>query len=279
VARRTHEAVTAGTARPLTVDIYEPETSPNGVTVILLHGGGWRFGNRADMEPYATALAAQGFTAIAAEYRLLGEAPWPAQLDDVLAVVRWAAARTSNLYLRRNRIVLQGYSAGGHLALLAAAKLPDIAAVVAFFAPPSLARDAAAAGPDPAAMLLGPGASAEAIAAASPIMQAGPLFPPVFLLGGVDDPLVPPHQTLALFSTLRGHGVTTELHLYSGHTHEFARLPSMLAPVQAEVALFLNRNVIDPDHYVQENMALNMFARPGGPPQGAPAMPENALSA
>jgi hypothetical protein len=53
----------------------------------------------------------------------------------------------------------------------------------------------------------------------------------------------------------------------------------MLAPVQAEVALFLIRNVIDPDHYVQENMALNMFARPGGPPQGAPAMPENALSA
>lgn len=271
MARRTHEAVTTGTARTLAVDIYEPETAANGVAVILLHGGGWRFGHRADVEPFAEALAGHGFTAIAAEYRLLGEAPWPAQLDDVLAVVRWAAAR-------RSHVVLQGFSAGGHLALLAAAKLPEVDAVVAFFAPPSLAPDPSAAGPDEAAMLLGPGASAAAIAAASPITQVGPSFPPVFLLGGTDDPLVPPHATLALFTELRAHFVAAELHLYSGHTHEFARLPSMLAPVVAEVALFLNRNVVDPDRYVQENLALNMFARPGGPP-GVPAMPEDALSA
>jgi hypothetical protein len=42
----------------------------------------------------------------------------------------------------------------------------------------------------------------------------------------------------------------------------------MLAPVQAEVDLFLQRNVIDPERYRQENVELNMFARPGGPPGG-----------
>jgi acetyl esterase/lipase len=277
LARRTNDAVTTGTARPLAVDIYEPETAHNGVTVILLHGGGWRFGHRADMAPFAEALAAYGFTAIAAEYRLLGEAPWPAQLDDVLAVARWAASRSGAPDRSGKGIVLQGFSAGGHLALLAAAALPNVAAVVACFAPPSLAPDPAAPGPGPAAMLLGPGASEAAVAEASPITHIGPSFPPVFLLSGVEDPLVPPAATLALFTTLRAHGVPAELHLYSGHTHEFARLPSMLAPVQAEVALFLNRNVVDPGRYVRENLELNMFAR-GGPPHPAPAMMADALT-
>jgi hypothetical protein len=40
----------------------------------------------------------------------------------------------------------------------------------------------------------------------------------------------------------------------------------MLAPVQAEVAQFLQRQVVDPEAARQENLALNMFAQPGGPP-------------
>jgi acetyl esterase/lipase len=275
MARRSTVAVPVTPTRGLGLDIFHPETNAHGVAVVLLHGGGWRFGSRDDVAGFAEALAGHGFTAIAAEYRLLGEAAWPAQIDDVTAVIAWVAENAATLQVRADAIVLEGFSAGGHLALLAAARAPQVAAVVAFFAPPSLHKPADAPGPDPAAMLLGPNAGAASVTAASPIAHITPSYPPSFLLSGTADFIVPPHATLALFEAMLAHGVPAELHLYSGHTHEFARLPSMLAPVQAEVALFLVRHVVDPARYAQENLELNIFAQPGGPPM--PDQPAAAL--
>ncbi len=266
MAHHSVASVPIGAGRQLALDITHPAAA-NGIAVVLLHGGAWQFGQRADMAGYATALAGHGFLAVAAEYRLLGEAAWPAQRDDVLAVVDWLAAAAPSLGIRPDRIVLEGFSAGGHLALLAAAARPSvIGGVVAFFAPPSVRPDPAARGPTPGEMLLGPAPSAAAIAEASPIDQIGAGFPPCFLLAGADDTLVPPEAALAMFHRLRQHGVAADLHIYAGHTHEFCRLPSMLAPVQAEVAQFLQRQVVDPEAARQENLALNMFAQPGGPP-------------
>jgi acetyl esterase/lipase len=273
MARRSTVAVPVTSTRDLGLDIYYPGTPSHGVAVVVLHGGAWRFGSRDDVACFAEVLAGHGFTAIAAEYRLLGEAAWPAQIDDVTAVIEWVAENATTLGVRGDAIVVEGFSAGGHLALLAGARVPAVAAVVAFFAPPSLHKPADAPGPDSAAMLLGPGADPVAATAASPIAHVTPSYPPCFLLSGTADFLVPPQATWALFETLRAHGVPAELHIYSGHTHEFARLPSMLAPAQAEVALFLNRHIVDPTRYAQENLELNIFAQPGGPP-----MPEQAAA-
>lgn len=259
------EKVQISEERSLGLNIFYPDAGGVGIAVVLLHGGAWRAGHRAMMHPYAAELAAQGFIAVCAEYRLVGEAPWPAQLDDVLATIGWLADHAGRLGIRADSIVLEGFSAGGHLALMAAARTPRVGAVVAFFAPPCMTHDPPRPFPEPKDMLLPPGADATALAAASPIHQIGAGFPPTFLLAGMEDPLVTSSDTIRLFQSLRTHGVAAELHLYSGHTHEFSGLPSMVAPVQAEVALFLQRNVVDPQRYVQENLELNMFAAPGGP--------------
>ena len=66
--------------RPLKLDIYKPEAGGNGAAVLLLHGGGWSRGSKDMLAPHATALAEQGFVAIASEYRLTGEARFPAQI-------------------------------------------------------------------------------------------------------------------------------------------------------------------------------------------------------
>jgi acetyl esterase/lipase len=257
---------------PLKLDIFVPGSAAHRIAVVLLHGGAWRFGDRATVHPYAAQLASHGFVAVCASYRLVGEAPWPAQIDDVIAAVDWVAANAGQLGVRDDRIVVQGFSAGGHLALLAGARAKNIGAVVAFFAPPSMIHESPRPAPHPKDMLLGPGADAAMVEQASPISQITRSFPPTFLLAGVDDPMVTSSDTIALFQRLRAELVTAELHLFSGHTHEFSALPSMLAPVQAEVALFLQRNVVDPGFYVRENQELNMFAAPGGPrmpPAGA----------
>jgi acetyl esterase/lipase len=264
----TPEMIERATARDLAIDIFQPGANANKTAVILLHGGGWMFGHRAETHRYAQHLCAQGFLAIAAEYRLTGEAPWPAQILDVQDTIRWVRAHAGRLRINPDKIALQGFSAGGHLALLAAATgsgAEAVAAVVAFFPPADLTQAAFPVRPPPVAKLLGPEADEAAARAASPLYQITPGFPPAFLLSGMADPLMPYPATLKLFEAISQAGAKAELHLYHDHLHEFAALPSMTAAVQAEIALFLNRAVVDPEFYSQENLTLNPFARPGGP--------------
>jgi acetyl esterase/lipase len=92
-------------------------------------------------------------------------------------------------------------------------------------------------------------------------------FPPTCLIHGNADKLIPHQMTVGLFAALEAASVPVELHLYQGHGHEFAALPSMLAPVQATIALFLKRTMVDPGFYENEHRTLNPFA------DGVPAMP------
>ena len=64
--------------RDLRLDVYEADPQHDQRTAVLLvHGGGWKRGDRKMLAAHAALLAAQGFTAVACEYRLLGESPWP----------------------------------------------------------------------------------------------------------------------------------------------------------------------------------------------------------
>jgi acetyl esterase/lipase len=260
--------------RDLAADVYLPAGDALGAGVILLHGGAWMFGHRSDMAPQAIALAAAGFTAITAEYRLSGEAVWPAQLQDVTDLIAWARRNAETFCFSADRIALLGGSAGGHLALMAA---PQVAAVVAVCAPAELHLPPAEAGPNPIAALLGPTASPAAARAASPLTHVSVEFPPICLIGGGRDALVPPAALLALSTALEAAGVAVDLHIYHGQAHAFDLLPSMAATVQAEIALFLQRAVVDPQFYARESETLNPFARPGPPAMPHPApMPAGA---
>jgi dipeptidyl aminopeptidase/acylaminoacyl peptidase len=88
-------------------------------------------------------------------------------------------------------------------------------------------------------------------------------------LNGLNDPFLPYQITQRMFDALIATGAPVDLHYYHGQTHEFCALPSQIAPVQAEVAAFLDRKVVRPDFYQRENLELNMFARLDGfPPRG-----------
>ena len=89
--------------RGMHVDIYDPHGPVNHRTAVLVHhGGGWRLGDRKTMGPRCEALAARGFTAVAVEYRSISEAPWPAQLQDVKAAVRWTHDNAADLGIDRS---------------------------------------------------------------------------------------------------------------------------------------------------------------------------------
>jgi len=257
-------------ARDLALDIFAPATGATHTAVILLHGGGWAFGDRAQMHPYAEKLAAHGFTAIAAEYRLLSEAPWPAQIIDVQNVITWVFEKAGQLGIDPGKIALEGFSAGGHLALLAAgradfgAPITPVAAVVSFFAPVLLTAEVMPVRPPPIAALLA-GGDDEVARRASPLTYVAPGYPPTFLLHGAADKMVPPQASQQFFAALTGVGTSADLHIYHGANHEFCALPRFLSPVQAEIAAFLDHAVVDPEGYAAEDLALNIFSKPGGP--------------
>ena len=115
--------------RPLLLDLYlpDPGASPGQAPVVLfLHGGGWGLGSRTEVGPpfddwqpsFFERLAQAGFAVASADYRLSGEARFPAQLHDAKAAVRWLRRNAGEYQLDGDRIVAWGASAGGHLAAL-----------------------------------------------------------------------------------------------------------------------------------------------------------------
>ena len=143
--------------RPLELDLYLPQADGPVPVIVYVHGGGWLRGSRRDPPPLVDAdfydqIAAQGFAVAAIDYRLSGEAPFPAPLKDVRHAVRWIRDHAASYGLDADRVFLWGDSAGGHLALLAALTGAKVAGVVAWFPVTDLAgmpSDVAAAGGAP----------------------------------------------------------------------------------------------------------------------------------
>jgi acetyl esterase/lipase len=100
------------------VRLYRPDDGP-GPVVVFLHGGGGVFGSIATHDRAARRLAATaGLAVLSVGYRLAPENPWPAAVDDALAVIRWARAEG-------RPVVLAGDSAGGLMAAVACLRLRD----------------------------------------------------------------------------------------------------------------------------------------------------------
>lgn len=104
--------------RALALDAFSPRKAPKGKkkAIIMIHGGGWRSGNRRMHYPLAQRLASLGYVCFTPEYRLSTEALYPAAVHDLKAVVRWVRKSASAYNIDPNQIVVAGHSAGGELA-------------------------------------------------------------------------------------------------------------------------------------------------------------------
>jgi acetyl esterase/lipase len=168
--------------------------------LVLVHGGCWLADYGVDhLRPLASALAAEGFAVWAPEYRRVGNGGGdPATLDDL----RMAIAQVPALPVEPRGLAFVGHSAGGHLALWAAASgsgvlpAPDLA--VGLAAITDLAAYGAAGGScgEAVAPFLGAAASPARYRALSPAFLRYRM--PVILLQGHADPIVPPAQAAAL---------------------------------------------------------------------------------
>jgi acetyl esterase/lipase len=251
--------------RPLELDLYLPDTDepvPDGPlpVIVYVHGGGWRRGSRREPLPVLGAgfygsLAAQGFAVAAIDYRLSGEARFPAPLEDVRTAVGWVRDNAASHGLDADRVFLWGDSSGGHLALLAALTGTKVKGAVAWFPVTDLAgmlSDVAEAGgvPDPGpdsreAQLLGaPARSVPELAyQASPVAHVSAAAPPILLMHGAVDDMVPTVQSVRLAEALGAAGAAVELELVPGATHLWNGATDVAAIVRRSIEFLRARLV------------------------------------
>lgn len=106
--------------RKLLLDAFYPssKTKTKRAAVMIIHGGGWRSGNRTQHYPLAQRLAGLGYVCFTPEYRLSTEALYPAAVNDLKSALRWIRASAKKYNVDSNKIAVLGFSAGGQLAAL-----------------------------------------------------------------------------------------------------------------------------------------------------------------
>ena len=247
--------------KPLLLDLYVPEQAPEGPLplVVWIHGGGWRGGSKNRCP--ASFFAADGYIVASVDYRLTGEATFPAQIFDCKAAIRWLRAHAAQYHIDPDRVGVWGSSAGGHLVALLGTSgdvkalegdlgSPDqssrVQAVCDWFGPTDFLTMRQQASEQrrqrdpgrPSAELLLIGGTIEErpglAMMASPVTYVSEDDPPFLIAHGDADPTVPPQQSRLFHEALRQAGVDSELLMLEGEGHGF-RSPE---PRQAAIAFF-----------------------------------------
>ena len=253
--------------RALRLDLYRPTTAAPHPVLVWVHGGGWRRGNKSRVA--LRGLIEHGFAVASVEYRLSGEATYPAAIHDVKAAVRWLRAHGDELGLATKRIGVGGTSAGGHLAALLgtsggvaalegslgahAEESSRVQAVVDLFGPTDLLRifdDVAnkerAAGPNGMVgrFLGGAVFERESVAReASPTTHITKDDPPFLILHGDRDRVVPVSQSRLFHAALEKAGVSSTLKVLPGSGHGGRAFTS--AAMLGEIAAFLRKHLVE----------------------------------
>ena len=211
-----------------TADLYLPEGHGPHPVAIVIHGGGWTGRDKSDMADISERLAAEGIAAFNINYRLAPDHRFPAQLEDVQAAQGWIADNAEKHRFDLNRVYTVGYSAGAHLALLAASAdvsgLPDIQGVIAGGPPTDLTLYPKS---PYVQKLMGTSyeKDPEAFRDASPLHQVSLDHPPVFLYHGRLDRIVAYKNSTLIKEALEEKGVEVELHtrILEGHILTYFR--------------------------------------------------------
>jgi len=231
--------------RFLKLDLYLPPSQTDRPIpgIVVIRGGGWRFGDKEGFAFIAAYLAKAGLAAASIEYRPSTEATFPAAVYDAKAAVRWMRANAKRYGINAGAIGVIGGSAGAHLAALLgtsshASELEGnggykgvssrVQAVVAM-APPTDFVSASEGGRFPASTdsvieaFLGKPLN-EALdlwKVASPITYVQHDSAPILLLHSQADNVVPYQQSVFLRNRYKKVGAQAELHSISDAPHGF----------------------------------------------------------
>ena len=216
--------------------LHYPKKIDKSIAIIILHGGGWRTGDRSQHYPLAQRLAKLGYACFTPEYRLSTEALYPAAVLDIKTAIQWVRVNAKAFNVDTNKIMVAGFSAGGEVAGMIGLKYdagnasdtdpvervssrPDFNILIYPFYRPGSAPFRPGAPPEPRVPLaLMPVVNNEQF----PVLEGAP---PVFMICTTDDPshVVP---TVQFYLELQAKKVPTEMHIYEYGEHGFGLRPT-----------------------------------------------------
>jgi acetyl esterase/lipase len=213
----------------LKLDLYLPAASEGKPPLFVwVHGGGWRNGSKAMVNPCVVRLTGDGYATASIDYRLDGLESHPNQIHDCKGAVRWLRAHADDYGYDPDRIAVGGGSAGGHLALLLglSASVPElegevggnldqssaVLAIVDLFGPSDWTSRAASR--------RGAGRwRGEMLKSAGPLTYLDGGDPPVIIIHGDQDQTVPLSQSELLHERYQQAGLESSLHVIEGAGH------------------------------------------------------------
>jgi len=239
----------------LMLNLARPKDATNPLPcIVVIHGGAWRGGDRKSHNDLTWKFAQRGYVSATVSYRFCPKFPFPAQVQDVKAAVRFLRANAQKYNIDPDRIGAVGFSAGAHLSMILgvmdkadglddSGPNPDqsskVNAVVSFFGP----TDFTAEFPPPSVPLvrdfLGgtPAEKPEAHKLASPVTYVSPGDAPMLLFQGTKDPLVPWQQAVSMLEALTKAGVPGRVELLPGASHGWGQ-PELNRTLLATYAFF-----------------------------------------
>lgn len=208
--------------------------------VLCIHGGGFRAGKREGYDGLCKKLAARGYVAATASYRLAPKHPFPAAVHDVKAAVRWLRANAAKYHIDPDRIGVTGGSAGGHLAQFLGvtegvqqfegtsgnAGVPNaVRCVVNVYGPSDFTKSYGKSVDAAQVLPLFLGGDLEQARhnhiLASPLYWVTPQAAPTLCIHGTDDKYVAHEQAVWLVERLKAADVEAELLTLPGAGHGF----------------------------------------------------------
>ena len=225
----------------LKLDLHTPQAA-NPPLIVYVHGGAWRGGSKSDV-PIAK-LIEHGFAIASVDYRLSTQAPFPAQIQDIKAAIRFLRAKSELFHLNSSRIAIIGSSAGGHLAALVGvtngnkvlegtigehlSQSSDVQCIVSLFGASNLqtilsqSTEFGLKMRVPALQLLLGGQPTEKpdlAKLASPVAHLDKDDPPLLLIHGDADPQMPPQQSQELAKAYEALKLPVQLIMLPGGKH------------------------------------------------------------
>jgi len=224
------------------LDLFQPCPMPASArlpAVVLVHGGGWEAGDKANLADWVIKLVRRGYVCVSVNYRLSDEATFPASVADVKCSVRWLRAHADKLGIDPSRVGAMGISAGAHLVCFLGVTdhHPDldegpyedqssrVRAVVDICGPTTLTNWGGQLPEEKAwywiQKFIGgmPAEAPELYAKASPINYVDRDAAPFLIIHGRQDGLVPPNQAEQMHAAIKKVEGTSDLRMFEDATH------------------------------------------------------------
>ncbi|MEY4761359.1 MAG: Lipase 2 [Pseudomonadota bacterium] len=249
--------------KPLALDLHLPHGVTQPPLVVYVHGGAWSAGDKSS---YPEFLVENGFAVASLDFRSTDVAPFPANVHDIKAAIRYLRASAGRYGFRADRIAVAGASSGGHLAALVGvtAGVPalegeegqdmgtssTVQAIVSWYGASNLTTILSQSTPfglgvrEPALKrLLGdsPDNRPELARLASPVFHVDAADPPLLLLHGDQDRQMPINQLHELEGAYARVGREAGTFVLHGVGHDSA--PFFRGEPAARVVAFLHRTM------------------------------------